>query len=252
MQVEYDLTLEDIKAFQRYHAKHPLTPRKRGAWGGLAFGLAGGAVVVLAVLGYHFLRTSLLYPPYSLLSIALYQLLNMAPGVAVGAILALIGFSLFVRLLTVNATRKHLQEGRNAEKALGWRRLSIDPHAIRSTSAFSSNANFWEGIDAVVATGDYVFLYITTRAAHVVPRRAFPDDRAFDQFVEAARRYHQISRLGEGPRRPADEDEERPLPRPAAVPPPLPADFAAEGIVAKAPPAEEAPAPPGEQRGPVP
>ena len=250
MEVEYELTPEDLKAFQRYHAKHPLVPPKKGP-AGILFGLGVGAVVVLGVFGYHLLRNYVFSSPFSPYSVALYQLLNMVPGVIVGVLLALIGFSLFVRLVTVNATRKHLQEGRNAEKALGWRRLSIDPHAIRTTSAFSSNANFWEGIDAVVPTSDYVFIYITTRAAHVVPRRAFPDDRAFDQFVEAARRYHQISRLGEAPRRPADEDEEPPRPRPAAVPPPLPADFAAEGIVAKAPPAEEAP-PPGEQRGPVP
>lgn len=252
MEVEYDLTPEDLKAYQRYHAKHPLVPPKRGP-AGVIIGLGGGAVVLLGVFGYHFLRTSLFYSPYSPYPLVLYQLLNMAPGVAVGALLTLIGLNLYLRLLQGNVTRKALQEGRNAEKTLGWRRLSIDPHAVRTTTAFSSAANFWEGVDAVVATEDYVFIYITTRAAHVVPRRAFPDDRAFDELVETARRYHQISRLGEGKRGPADEDGEWRPPRPAPSAPPAVAGAPAdpEGIVAKArPPKETTPRPEGE-RGPV-
>ena len=45
--------------------------------------------------------------------------------------LALFGLSMYLRLFVANTNRKALQEGRNAEKTFGPRRVSIDPHAVR-------------------------------------------------------------------------------------------------------------------------
>jgi hypothetical protein len=253
MEVQYDLTPEDLRTFQRYHAKHPLLPQKKNLAG--IFMLVGvGAVAFLAMIAYPFLRSSFMYSPYAFAPYApaMYQLLEMIPGVGLGVLLGFTFYPMFLRFLTRGVTRQALQEGRNEEKTMGWRRLNIDPHAIRMTSAFSTNANYWEGIDAVVATPDYVYIYVTTRSAHVVPRRAFPNDRAFDEFVEMARRYRQIGRLGEGRREPPDEDRDWAPPRPPAVdPPPLPADVAAEGVVAKERTGEKAMPGPEEEPGPV-
>jgi YcxB-like protein len=188
MEVEYELTPENLAAFQRYHQKHPLVPptgRLARLFVWIAFAL--GAV------GFFTLRRMIFLPELDVL-------MGLVPGVVLGVLLALVGLTLYARWIQSNATRKALQEGRNAEKTLGWRRLSIDPHALRTTTAFSACNYFWEGIDAVVASDDYVFLYVATRVAHVVPRRAFPDDRAFADFVEAARRYHRMGGIvREGP-----------------------------------------------------
>ena len=78
---------------------------------------------------------------------------------------------------------------------------------------------------------------------------AFPDDRAFDDFVDTARRYHQISRLGDAARGPDEEESEwrRPV-QARAAPPTDPADRGGAGIIAKArPPEDTTPRPDGER-----
>jgi YcxB-like protein len=205
MEVEYELTPEDIRAFQRYHQKHPLVPPK-----GRLIAFFVWIVFLVGTAGFLMLPRQIFLPELDVL-------LGLVPGAAVGMLLTLVGLSLYARFIQSNAIRKTLQEGRNEEKSLGWRRLSIDPHAIRTASAFSSSSFFWEGLDAVVATDDYAFLYITTRMAHVIPRRAFPDDRAFDDFVEMARRYRRMGGI-------AKEGQRVPEEAPRVQPPPVPGD----------------------------
>jgi hypothetical protein len=197
MEVEYELTPEDLKALNRHHQKNPIVP-PRGRFTGVVVWI----VCIVGVAGFLTLRRLFFLPELDLF-------LNMAPGVGLGMLLALVGIFLFLRLMQPNATRKVLQEGRNAEKALGWRRLTIDPHAVRTTSAFSASSFYWEGVEAVSVSQDHVFIYVTTRVAYVVPRRAFPDDRAFEDFVEMARRYYRMGGVAQG----APEGDDRPWER---------------------------------------
>ena len=120
-------------------------------------------------------------------------LVSLLPGVGVGALLALILITLQAKLLTRNATQRLLKAGRNAEKALGLRRLVLDARGVYNSSKLFSSTYQWVGIDEVATTDSHIFLYFTTMNAYIVPRRAFPSNRAFDDFVDAARRYHDMA-----------------------------------------------------------
>ncbi len=187
MEVEYELTTEDLTAFQRYHQKHPLVPAKRGLESILIW-----VAVLFVVIAFFALRSFLDLP-------LLDELTDSVPAVLAGVGLGAAGIILYVRFIQPNLTRKALQEGRNAEKTLAPRRTTIDPHSIRTTTTFGAGETFWEGVDAVVATRDHVFVYITTRTAHVVPRRGFASDRDFDDFVDMARRYHRMGGVAPAP-----------------------------------------------------
>jgi len=224
MEVEYELTPADQAALQRYHKQHPPVPRPVWLW--LPF-VALWAVLLAALFGYYYLSFTGGVPFVG-------YFLSFVPGIGAGVILALIGLTLYNKLFNklLNAVHSPLREGRNREKARGWRRLAIDPDGIHVTTAFAYSLHYWEGVDAVGASEDHIFLYITTRNAHVVPRRAFADDRAFDEFLEAARRYHRLGGIVQ-----EGAGATQPRRRAAAVPPPAgPAD----GVVAKAPPLAEA------------
>jgi hypothetical protein len=224
MEVEYEVSPADKGALQRYHQKHPPAPWPWWHW---LPHVALCGVLVLGVFGYLYL----LWIPSGIFWIAYFQ--SLTPGLGAGVILALIGLTLYGKLQKM-AVRSPLNEGRNREKTQGWRRLAIDADGIHVTTAFAYSLNYWEGVDAVGASEDHIFLYITTRNAHVVPRRAFPDDRAFDEFLEAARRYHRISGIvheGAGG---------HPAPvrrRSAAIPPPA---AVGDAVVARTPPQPEA------------
>ncbi len=128
------------------------------------------------------------------------DLASLLPGLGVGALMTLIGIALYAKLVKLtapNATRKALQEGRNAEKALGWRRFVIDAQGVHNIAENFSVNYLWKGIDKVATTDEHVFLYITTANAFIVPLRAFADARAFDAFVESARRFHGLAGVGE-------------------------------------------------------
>lgn len=177
MEVEYDLTQEDLIAFQRHLKKHRPKPRQNSA--------VTTAIVVVAVLGLltlQFVRDVVQIPLVD-------YLISLLPGVGVGALLSFLGIILLAKLRPSNALQKMLQDGRNAEKVLGWRRCRIDARAIYIESPFVSTTYLWEGVDWVAATDEHVFLYLTTVNAFPVPLRAFADARTFDAFVDLARRY---------------------------------------------------------------
>ena len=99
------------------------------------------------------------------------------------------------------ATRRSLEQGRNAEKVLGWRRISIDERAVHVETEYSTLAYLWWGVDAITQSPDHAFIYFMTNNAFIVPREAFRTDRDFEEFVEAARRYHRMAEVSPGPRR---------------------------------------------------
>jgi hypothetical protein len=124
--------------------------------------------------------------------------LTMVPFVGVGAALALLGLMVYVRLTAPRLLYRALKKGRNAEKFLGWRRVSLDAEAIRTVSDFAASTYLWHGVDKVGATLEHAFFYINTTMAIVVPGRAFADDRAFKDFVDAARRYWRMGGMAGG------------------------------------------------------
>ena len=231
MEVEFRLTPEDIIALQRYHKKHPPIPRKpqQNPLQPLVW-----VVVFLVVFG-AILLFSILHNP---LIDTMYSLL---PGVLVGLVLGHVVQLVTVKLATRNATQRSLEQGRNAEKVLGWRRISIDARAIRVETEYSALTYLWWGVDAITASEDHAFIYFMTNNAFIIPREAFRTDRAFDEFVEAARRYHGMAGVGAAVREVIGESDRRERPRPAGVQSPAaPGEpKAEEGIVARTPDGEQ-------------
>jgi YcxB-like protein len=185
MEIEYKLTQEDLMALQRHVRQH----RPKSRQNPLVASVIWIGVFVGALMLYE-LREMFPIPVVD-------YYCSLLPGVGAGALLTLIVITLHAKRLARSATQRVLQAGRNAEKALGWRRVVIDAKGIYNSAKLFSTTYQWRGIDEVATTDAHVFLYFTTMTAFIVPRRAFPSDRAFDDFVDAARRYHGMAGVGE-------------------------------------------------------
>ena len=178
MEIEYKLTTEDLMAFQRHVRRHRPKVRQNP--------LVASVIWISVFLGCF-----MLFYVRDKVEIPLVDyLVSLLPGVGAGALLAFVLITLSAKVMARNATQRLLRAGRNAEKALGWRRVVIDAKGVYNASRLFSTTYQWRGIDEVATTDAHVFLYFTTLAAFIVPRRAFPSERAFDDFVEAARRFH--------------------------------------------------------------
>jgi hypothetical protein len=71
--------------------------------------------------------------------------------------------------------------------------LEARPEGLSIVSKNTASLITWEGINRIVVTSTHVFFY--SAAVYILPRRAFEDEREFEEFVESARIYHEAGKL---------------------------------------------------------
>ena len=171
MEVEYELTKEDLYAF---HWRSAFTsPRARlQGWKPYAF-------LFVFLLLICFLQS---YGPngfnFSFLNFAIF----------------LIGFPI-VASLTWLSTRftmrrfinKILKEEKPEKGQLGKHRVVLSDAGIVESTAVNESSRTWAGIDRVEQNSDYIFVYVAPIQAIIIPKRAFRDLSATEAFVDFIR-----------------------------------------------------------------
>ncbi len=176
MIAEFELTKDDLTAFNLFHNAHSPTARR---------------------LFYR----SLILPPaiWLLFCIGLWYLVDQKRGTPLRTFLDLLPlfcgvpvYLLFFPWLYRRKTRRivaaMVSEGEN-KSLFGWHRVSITADAVTAEHEFGTSSASWESVEKVVTTDDYLYIYINALAAIIVPRRAFGDTSDFDGFVTAAANY---------------------------------------------------------------
>ena len=166
-ELEYSITPDDAAAFQRYHFKTSLSsPRyyvMRLVWGILA-----SAMLFILALGWKNTWAVLLL----ILFWALY--LVMIP--------------LSIRRSSASYAKRLKKEGAN--KALwGKRRLTINAQELVESSEVEESRIRWAGVERVTENSDYIFIYLTTVSAQVIPKRFFIDSAQAQLFYQTAKNY---------------------------------------------------------------
>jgi hypothetical protein len=172
MEVDYSLTLDDALAFRRHYQAHRQSapPGRSFPWVGWLVCIAAG---LLLGVGH-----SIYQVPFHWLTLAVLFL-----GVFVGG-----GITLRVCHANFLSWRLQFEDPRNRAWRGPWR-LAISPEGITQTSALERTFKRWDIILWIDTTEEHLFLYDSPYCCMIVPRRAFRDDRHFDEFVDLARRY---------------------------------------------------------------
>ena len=55
---------------------------------------------------------------------------------------------------------------------------------------FNEGRNLWPGIYQIVNTADYIYIFTSLHTAHIIPKRAFANAEAVQQFYERAVNLH--------------------------------------------------------------
>lgn len=94
--------------------------------------------------------------------------------------------------IAARAVRREIRKGKNS-RVLEPRRVSISPDGISESSADSAGVTAWSAIEKIVVRKNHAFIYFSTVAAMILPKRAFASEVDFMDFVETARGYFEAA-----------------------------------------------------------
>ena len=176
MEVEYNLTLQDVAAFARFHQKHgpKLKPPLLVRVVSIGFGLV--IVPLAAFAGWFHLQ-----PGGDWLS-------GCCAGVIVGFLMTVLVFG-WLQKKTVISNAIRLYDREENRWLLAQRRLRITADGIEITNESQQLWFTWPVVWLIDSTDEYAFFYTTRNNAHIIPRRAFRDQQHFEEFIDLACRY---------------------------------------------------------------
>ena len=174
MEVEYELTLDDLFAFQwRAAFDSPLGRRTaRKVYVGWFVALLLFAIVpAIGADGFAISRVS-----FTFLVIAF-------PTV-------ILGQHFLQRWLMRRVILRLLRDEKPERGHLGRHKIVLGESGLVESTAVGESRTSWAGVDRVEQNPDYIFIYTSPAAAHLIPKRAFSD-------LEAAERFYQLSRTSQ-------------------------------------------------------
>ena len=167
-EIEYELTLEDLFAFQWYATKHSRTAKRLNRYTYIANAVA---ILIIGILTM---------PWMSYIALAGFI-------VSLGTFLGL-GW-MMTGYLTRRAIRDYVSQEIPDKGQLGRHRISLDENGLTESTAVGESRVSWPGIDRVERSADAVLIYTTPTAAHMIPKRVFKNSDDEDSFVELVQSY---------------------------------------------------------------
>jgi hypothetical protein len=180
MTAEYEITKDDLSAFNYFHHFHSATARRQylRSWVLPAF------VWLLVCVGIWYLANKERHTPLR----TFLDLLPLFSGVPI----YFLCFPWWYRRKVKKIIAGMVNEGQNLT-LLRRHRVSISPDAIIESGDFGQNSTAWRAVERVVRDDDYAYVYINALAAIIIPTRAFATATEFEDFVKAANSYHEKS-----------------------------------------------------------
>jgi hypothetical protein len=179
MEVEYELTRDDLYAFQwRANYTSPSARRAR---------LKVYVYVFLAMLVFSVL------PAYDGdgFNISYVSFMLLAVPFPIIAFFVWV----FLKRQMRRAILKLVQEEKPDRGQLGSHKISLTETELVETTHVGQSRTHWAGIDRVEQNNDYIFIYTTPHAAYIVPKRSFDSQHQAESFYQLARVSKEAGRL---------------------------------------------------------
>lgn len=172
--MSYELTPDDLYAFQlRALQKSPIAKRsRRNMYIGILVALVIISIVpAIGSDGFVISRVSLGF-------------------LAIPLVLVVSFTWLIEKRMTRRAILQLISEEKPEKGQLGRHTVTLDDVGVTESTAVGEQRTSWRGIDRVEQNPEYIYLYTSASAALVIPRRAFANAAAAQEFLNfaAARR----------------------------------------------------------------
>jgi hypothetical protein len=171
MEVEYELTPDDLYAFHwRAAFKSPLGRRaRRKVYAGWLLALL--LISALPAIG----------PDGLVISRANFGFLLVALPIVILAQWYL------ERRLIRRAILQLLKQEKPGKGQLGRHRLVLSEDGLAERTVVGESRTSWAGVDRIEQSPEYIFVYTSPIAAHVIPKRAFRNVQEAQAFYEFGR-----------------------------------------------------------------
>lgn len=172
-EITYQLAMDDIAAFNRYHAEHSPFYRQMKVRAWLAVPAYMVLVGLFAVLltGTYVQSAKDFWPLWSL------------------AVLYALYYPFLYRKQQALALKTVMAEGKNLG-VIGPHAARITPEALFLRDEYRSTSIRWPAVEKIERGRGYLYLYIASAQAAIIPERAFASQKAFFEFCSAAIDYH--------------------------------------------------------------
>jgi hypothetical protein len=168
MKIRYELTIDDMVAFYRYHGTHsPVYQQTITKW------VAIGVSVILISMG----ALALVIRDNEVLALC-----TLLVGIIASAVFAF-RLPFYFRQKIERSTRSAYSSEKN-QKALGLRELELTETSLISRGSFDEGSVKVESIRNVITTDGYAFIYTSSSTAFVLPQQRVSRGE-YDEFVQA-------------------------------------------------------------------
>jgi membrane protein implicated in regulation of membrane protease activity len=91
------------------------------------------------------------------------------------------------RRLMRRAILQLLKEEKPGKGQLGKHRMVVSEDGVSESTVVAESRTSWAGVDRIEQNPDYIFIYTAPVAAHVIPKRAFRDMQEAEAFYQLCR-----------------------------------------------------------------
>jgi hypothetical protein len=171
MEIEYQLTPDDLYAFQWRAVFNSSITQRAGRKVYAYWFLALLLIAVLPAIG----------PDGFVISRVSFTFLLVAfPAVALAQ-------WYLTRRLMRRAILQLLKQEKPDKGHLGRHRIVLSDDGVVETTAVGESRTSWAGVDRIEQNPEYIFIYTSPPSAHVVPKRAFGNVQEAEGFYEFGR-----------------------------------------------------------------
>ena len=185
MDIDYNISIDDVLAYNLYYASHSPQIQK----------ILKRRKLLYVLVGVFSLLFGLLCLFIELVSSTKGDLIIYSIGLLVlGLFLSVYGL-LLESMTRKNVTKEVIRRYSNGKDGvIGKHHVSITPDRMSDITEVAENNIRWDAIEQVVTTDQHLyFLRLSSSIAHIVPKKAFADDTAFNKFAETAKSYLQTA-----------------------------------------------------------
>jgi hypothetical protein len=168
LKVEFNLTKDDYIAFNMYYLENSATIKRT------------------LFIHRYFVSLVFLVLPFLLAAVSDVPFMIWLVLYGLAFILWIIFYPRYFMSITKKRIIKMIDEGKNSHM-FGFRSITLTETGVEETKEHGESKTAWSSIEKVEELQDYLYIFVGSLNAYIVPDRAFDNDEQKNEFLQILR-----------------------------------------------------------------